>query len=157
MRLQKIYEFRLLVLLILLFLVVALLWVLEPAKKPDLSVKPGFLVTVHEGDSTYAVLEIENSGTADDKLIGASVDSKDASRAELHDKSMSRLDSVALPAGEQVLMTGDPHIMLIDAQRGIMVGEKVDITLDFEKTSDKVVTFTVTQADGHNHTHRSGK
>ncbi len=149
-----IYKHKLIVLLVLLFLVGGL-WIVagEDEEAPELTVKPGFLVTVHKGDNTYALLDIKNTGNADDKLVGAYLSSTDAARAELHDKNMTRIDSVALPAGQEVLMTGDPHIMLIDAARGIMVGEKVDIVLDFEKSPDQSVVFTVTQADGHNHEH----
>jgi copper(I)-binding protein len=142
-----------LLLLFLLGIVVGLVVLVTPERQAVLEVTPGYLVTVREGADTYAVLEIENSGNADTKLVGASVSPKDGERAELHDKDMKTLQSVALPAGEDVLLTGDPHIMMLDASRDIMVGEKVNITLEFEGGVTEKVPFTVTQADGHNHKH----
>lgn len=153
MSLRKIYKYRLVLLLFLLGLVTGIVVLLNPQRSAVLEVTPGYMVTVREGANTYAVLEIKNNGNGDTRLVGASVDPKDGAQAELHDKNMKPLESVDLPAGEEVLLTGDPHIMLIDASRDIMVGEKVVITLEFQDGTKTAVPFTVTQADGHNHKH----
>ena len=57
---------------------------------------------------------------------------------------MRKIDSLEIPAGGTVeLKPGGYHIMLIDLNRELVAGEKVDITLKFEKAGDVKVTAEV--------------
>jgi copper(I)-binding protein len=57
---------------------------------------------------------------------------------------MRKIDSLAIPAGGTVeLKPGGYHIMLIDLNRELVAGEKVDITLKFEKAGDVKISAEV--------------
>jgi copper(I)-binding protein len=57
---------------------------------------------------------------------------------------MRRIDKLEIPAGGSVeLKPGSYHIMLIDLTRELKAGEKIDITLKFEKAGDVKVTAEV--------------
>jgi len=126
--------------------------------KPDLTVKPGFVVTGHKGKDTYAVLEITNKGDANDTLFAIS--SPASTSAELHTLvagKMVKLDSVPLPKRSEVVFTGTPHVMLVKLKGHLKVGQTTTITFDFQKSADQTVTFKVAQEDGHTHEHGEGK
>jgi copper(I)-binding protein len=89
-----------------------------------------------------------------DALIGASVDSSVASRAEVHEMimgsdgamMMQQTESVSLPAGEAVsLEPGGYHIMFIDLAQPFEKGQKFDVTLQFESGEDMTVEVEVTE------------
>ncbi len=57
---------------------------------------------------------------------------------------MRKIDSLPIPAGGTVeLKPGGYHIMLIDLTRELKAGEKIEITLKFEKAGDVKVTAEV--------------
>ncbi|HYN47589.1 MAG TPA: copper chaperone PCu(A)C [Candidatus Nanopelagicales bacterium] len=57
---------------------------------------------------------------------------------------MRKIDKLDIPAGGKVeLKPGSYHIMLIELVRELKVGEKVEITLTFEKAGDVKVTAEV--------------
>jgi copper(I)-binding protein len=57
---------------------------------------------------------------------------------------MQKMDRLEIPAGGSVeLKPGSYHIMLIDLTRELKAGEKIDITLKFEKAGDVKVTAEV--------------
>ncbi len=108
-----------------------------------------------------AYMQIEAS--AGDTLIGVSVPSSIAERAEIHEMApasnsgdsmdmdsmdeamvMQQVMSLVLPAGETVEMKpGGYHVMLIGLAAPLEVGETFDLTLDFETAEDQVVTVEV--------------
>ena len=58
--------------------------------------------------------------------------------------TMREVDSIELPAGKMVeLKPGGYHIMLIDLVKPLKVGDKIKITLEFEKAGTKTVTAEV--------------
>lgn len=58
--------------------------------------------------------------------------------------TMREVDSIELPAGKMVeLKPGGYHIMLIDLVKPLKVGDKIEITLEFEKAGTKTVTAEV--------------
>jgi len=122
--------------------------------KPDLTVRPGFVVTGHKGKDTYATLKVINKGAANDTLLAVS--SPTSVSAELHtieSGKMVKLDSVPLPKRSEVVFTGTPHVMLINLKGHLKVGQTTTITFDFQKSADQTVTFKVAQEDGHTHEH----
>jgi copper(I)-binding protein len=85
-------------------------------------------------------LTIENKGTAPDRLIGGSGDI--AGKVEVHEMSMNNgvmtmrpLDKgLAIEPGKTVkLAPGGYHLMMFDLKGPLKQGEKVPVTLEFEK------------------------
>ena len=85
-------------------------------------------------------LTIENKGTAPDRLIGGSGDI--AGKVEVHEMSMSNgvmtmrpLDKGLLiePGKTVKLAPGGYHLMMFDLKGPLKQGEKVPVTLQFEK------------------------
>lgn len=96
-----------------------------------------------------AYMIIENSGPADDKLLSATTDIQ--AIAELHETKdvggkmeMAHVMEIVIPAGSQTeLKPGGYHIMLIDMEQGLTVGQKINITLLFENAGEVVVAAEV--------------
>lgn len=116
-----------------------------------------------------AYMVIENGGSAADFLVGGS--SPVAATVEVHETvdmssslpaesgapmasdggmtggsvmGMRKMDRLEIPAGGTVeLKPGSYHLMLIDLTRELVVGEKIEITLTFEKAGDVKVTAEV--------------
>ena len=95
-------------------------------------------------------LTIDNKGATADKLIGGS--SAVAGRVEVHEMAMNngvmtmRLlkDGLPIPAGQSVkLAPGGYHIMLMELKAPLKKGDKIPVTLKFEKAGDVKVTLDV--------------
>jgi periplasmic copper chaperone A len=95
-------------------------------------------------------LTIENKGTAPDRLIGVSSDA--AGKVEVHEMAMSNgvmtmrplEKGLAVEPGKTVkLAPGGYHLMLMDLKAPLKQGEKLPITLDFEKAGKVQVTLDV--------------
>ncbi len=85
-------------------------------------------------------LTIENKGTAADRLIGVAADV--AGKVEVHEMSMKngimtmrQLDKgLAIEPGKTVKFApGGYHLMLMDLKRPLKQGDKLPVTLEFEK------------------------
>ncbi len=97
--------------------------------------------------SAGGYLTIVNAGKEPDRLIAAS--SPVAGKAELHQMAMKNgvmtmrpvAGGIAIPQGGKVSLDPDGlHIMFIDLKEGLKVGDKVPVTLTFEKAG-KMDTF----------------
>jgi len=95
-------------------------------------------------------LTIENKGAAPDRLISVSADI--AGKAEVHEMAMDNgvmkmrpLDKgLVIDAGKTVkLAPGGNHLMLQDLKGAFKEGEKVPVTLEFEKAGKVVVSLDV--------------
>ena len=95
-------------------------------------------------------LTIENKGTAPDKLIGASTDV--AGSIQVHEMSMTGgtmkmrpVDGgLTIDPGKTVkLAPGGYHLMMMDLKNPLKQGDKLTITLEFEKAGKVPVTFEV--------------
>ena len=95
-------------------------------------------------------LTIENKGSSPDRLVGASADI--AGKVEIHEMSMK--DGVmtmrplekglAIEPGKTVkLAPGGYHVMLMDLKSPLKQGDKVPVTLEFEKAGKVAVSFDV--------------
>ncbi|MFO7298249.1 MAG: copper chaperone PCu(A)C [Pseudomonadota bacterium] len=112
-----------------------------------------------------AYLQISASGTAD-KLVDARSDA--AERVELHNHvqengvmRMRRVESIEVPAGGTVtLAPGGYHLMLMGLKQPLKAGEKLDLTLVFEKAGEINVTAPIepigAKGTGHDHGHDHG-
>lgn len=94
-------------------------------------------------------LVLENPGEEERRLVGASSEAFGA--VHIHETvetdgtmSMQPVDSVAVPAGESAaLKPGGHHLMLMQRQREIEVGDEVDLSLRFDDGSSISVQFAV--------------
>ena len=86
-----------------------------------------------------AYLVIQNNGAAEDKLLSAESDV--AKTIELHESmesggmmQMSPVPDIPVPANGKVeLKPGGFHMMLMGLTRSLKIGDKVQLTLNFEK------------------------
>jgi periplasmic copper chaperone A len=98
---------------------------------------------------TALYLTIRSTGTAADRLVGASTSV--ATRAELHtvekkgnDMVMYQVPAVDVPAGGEVqLKPGSFHVMLFGLTRDLKEGDTVDVSLQFEKAGTVPVRAVV--------------
>lgn len=96
-----------------------------------------------------AYFHIQNNGSADDKLI--SVTSSLSPRVEIHEHTMkdgvmrmSQVDYIEITAGNGVqLKPGGYHIMIFNVKHTYAPGDKIDLTLNFEKSGSVEKTLTV--------------
>lgn len=107
-------------------------------------------------------ITIKNGGASDDRLV--SVESPNAGRAEIHEMAMVNdvmkmrklEDGITIPAGKTVELTpGGLHFMFFNVKKPFAEGDKVPVTLTFEKAGKAEVMLDVGSAKGeaaaHNH------
>lgn len=120
-----------------------------------------------------AYLQITASDTEGDRLVDAR--SESAERVEIHNHihengvmRMRRVESIELPAGQTVILApGGFHLMLMGLKQPLRVGDKLDLTLVFEKAGAVEVAATVepigakgpgmAAGDGHGSGHGKGE
>ena len=97
-----------------------------------------------------AYLTIENKGAAPDRLIGGASDV--AGKVEVHEMAMDNgvmkmrpLDKgLAIEPGKTVkLAPGGYHLMLFDLKKQLKQGDKVPVTLEFEKAGKVALSLDV--------------
>lgn len=95
-------------------------------------------------------LIIENKGATVDRLVGGATPL--AGRFEIHEMTMSDgvmkmhpvAGGLAIAPGKTVkLAPGGYHLMLIDLKQPLKQGEKVPVTLRFEKAGDVAISLSV--------------
>ncbi|HVO14088.1 MAG TPA: copper chaperone PCu(A)C [Alphaproteobacteria bacterium] len=125
-----------------------------PALADDM-VKVGSLEIEHAwvrpsaGPNGAVYLEIDNKGSAPDRLVAASTSA--ANKAELHthvmDGNIARMRPVdaieVTPGSPTVLKPGGLHIMLLGLKAPLKEGDKVALTLTFEKAGKVDVSVPV--------------
>ena len=138
------------VLLSTALLALALAGIAHSADKPDLRFGNAWVrATPPNAKVAGAFLNIENTGKSGDRLISASADV--AASAEIHEMTMQGdimqmrqlTEGLEIPAKQAVtLKPGGVHLMLIAPKWAIAEGQKVKITLLFEKAGRRTVEFT---------------
>ena len=95
-------------------------------------------------------LTIENKGTTPDKLIGATADV--AAKVEVHEMVMNNgtmtmrpmENGLTIDPGKTVkLAPGGLHLMMMDLKNPLKQGDKLPVTLQFEKAGKVAVTLDV--------------
>ena len=95
-------------------------------------------------------LTLENKGSTSDRLIGGSADV--AGKVEIHEMAMSKgvmkmrpLETgLVIEPGKTVkLAPGGYHVMLMDLKSPLKQGDKLPVTLEFEKAGKVMVSFDV--------------
>jgi copper(I)-binding protein len=107
-------------------------------------------------------LSMQNTGKAADRLVGAST--PDAARVEMHitrvENDVAKMREVKafdIAPGETLkLEPGGAHLMLVSPKRVYQAGERVPLTLRFEKAGELKVELTVeaqrpAKAETHQH------
>ncbi len=131
-------------------LAVLLMSVYISLAKPEISVQEPWVREVPPVSTmSAAFMKVTNTGDEDDYLVGASSDI--AQVVEIHTTvmegglmKMRKLEKVKIPAGETVeFRPMGKHIMLIDLKKPLKRGDRVNITLIFEKSGKISVTAPV--------------
>lgn len=117
---------------------------------PDLRVGPARAAVPAAGVSQL-VLEIENVGDGDDRLVAATTDR--ALAVEIHETTIDaegralmelRADGVDLPAGATTrFQPGALHLMLVVPDDSVVLGGTLPVTLTFDRSPPVTVTVTV--------------
>ncbi len=102
-----------------------------------------------DGQAYAAYMQIKNTTAADDQLLSVSSTVADA---ELHETtvqndvaSMQQVESINIPAGASVeLKSGALHIMLMNANQDLKIGDTVSLTLKFKNAGEVIVSAVVT-------------
>jgi copper(I)-binding protein len=124
--------------------------------------KPWIRATPPGAKIAAGYMTIRNKGSQPDRLVGAS--SPMAAKVQTHvtvkDGEVLRMREVKgyeIPAkGTFELKPGGAHLMLVDIKQALKEGDKVPVTLKFEKSRDVTVEFLVSGLAGppaqhHNH------
>jgi len=123
----------------------------EDVKAGDLVISQAWSRATPGGAKTGGgYLTIENKGSAPDKLVSATADA--AGKVEVHEMAMNNgvmtmrpLDSgLTIDPGKTVkLAPGGYHLMLMELKRPLKQGDKLPVTLQFEKAGKVAVTLEV--------------
>jgi periplasmic copper chaperone A len=123
----------------------------DEIKAGDLVVTQAWSRATPKGAKTGAgYLTIENKGSMPDRLIGGSADV--AGKVEMHEMAMSdgvmkmrplEKGLVIEPGKTVKLAPSGYHPMLMDLKSPLKQGEKLPITLEFEKAGKVTVSFDV--------------
>ena len=122
--------------------------VAAPSQAQAVIVSDIFARVTTENGAVYMTLK--NDGQSDDILVGAKTDA--AKTVELHETKMDENDvmrmqpvpNIPIPAGGSVtLQPGGLHVMLIDMQKELAPGDKISLTLTFEKAGPMTVEAEV--------------
>jgi len=104
-----------------------------------------------KGETGGAYLTIANGTASSDTLIA--VNSSVAESAEIHQTiqhddgtmSMQRAGQQSIPSGEDlVFKPGGLHIMLMNLNRDLVIGDSLSLTLQFSRVGRKKITVPVT-------------
>jgi copper(I)-binding protein len=128
----------------------------DVVKAGDLEVSGGFAKAMLPGQPVGGgFFTVKNSGSADDRLV--SVTSPNAGEVQLHEMAMKdnvmRMrelkDGIAIPAGQTVeLAPGKLHLMFQKVKTPFRQGDKVPVTLTFEKAGKVDLVLNVLSAQG---------
>ncbi|HHH9558893.1 TPA: copper chaperone PCu(A)C [Pseudomonas aeruginosa] len=123
-------------------------------KVGDLEVAHPWARETPPGATTAAVyLTVKNKGASADKLVGAETSA--AGMADLHQSqnkdgtmTMVPVQAIDIPAkGRAKLVPMGYHLMLMDLKAPLKVGQKVPVTLKFEKAGSLPVEVEVQNKD----------
>jgi periplasmic copper chaperone A len=123
----------------------------EDVKAGDLVISQAWTRATPGGAKTGGgFVTIENKGTTPDKLIGASADG--AGKIEVHEMVMNEgvmkmrpvEGGLTIDPGKTVkLAPGGLHLMMMDLKSPLKQGDKMPVTLEFEKAGKVAVTLDV--------------
>ena len=106
-------------------------------------------------------MKIKNNGNSEDKLLSASSDK--AGMVMIHrsirEGNISKMihihDGIAIPGNSEVsLKPGDYHLMLMDLDKNLSLGDKISIVLNFEKNDSLEIIPVAKLRPPKMHTHK---
>ena len=106
-------------------------------------------------------MEIKNNGNSDDKLLSASSDK--AGMVMIHrsirEGDISKMihihDGITIPGNSSVsLKPGDYHLMLMNLDKNLSLGDKISVVLNFEKNDSLEITPVAKLRPPKMHTHK---
>ena len=106
-------------------------------------------------------MKIKNNGNSEDKLLSASSDK--AGMVMIHrsirEGNISKMihihDGIAIPGNSEVsLKPGDYHLMLMDLDKNLSLGDKISIVLNFEKNDSLEIIPVAKLKPPKMHTHK---
>lgn len=137
-----------------LFATVATPVIAQPrVRGPSVLIESAWIRLPPPGAPTAAAyMTIHNRARRPDRLLGAS--SPVAQRVEIHEMSMAggvmrmrAVPTLAMTAGGEVAFTpGGLHLMFIGLRRPLRAGQRVPVTLRFEREGDRRVEAVVRAA-----------
>ena len=116
-------------------------------------------VTPSGAGSVY--MKITNTGNSDDKLISASSD--EAGMVMIHrsirEGNISKMihihDGITIPSNSSVdLKPGDYHLMLMNLDKNLSLGDKISVVLNFEKNDSLEIIPVAKLRPPKMHTHK---
>jgi copper(I)-binding protein len=123
----------------------------EDVKAGDLVISQAWSRATPSGAKTGGgYLTIENKGSVPDRLVGGSADV--AGSIQVHEMSMERgvmkmrpvEGGLTIEPGKTVkLAPGGYHLMMMDLKKPLKQGDKVPVTLEFEKAGKVTVSLDV--------------
>lgn len=106
-----------------------------------------------QGENGSVYLILHNHTDVDDALVSVSTDAAEAVELHLTEvdtndvMEMTPLASIDIPAGGEVAFeTGSYHIMLVNLQKDLNVGDEISIALHFENYQDVTITVPVQES-----------
>ncbi len=116
---------------------------------PHLSVRDAYIPVPASPDVAAVYLTIRNTGGQADALLSARTDA--APEAMMHrdnGTTMIMLTSVPVPAhGQAEFARSDRHIMLDPLRRRLVQGDRVSLTLHFQRSADLTISVPVRPID----------
>jgi copper(I)-binding protein len=129
---------------VVVLLAAALLWPVSPGftAAAPIRIENAWLrpaASIGGTGTTAAYMDLMNTGPEADRLLGAVTDV--AEKVEIHETTMvggvmtmRPISSLALPSGATLtLKPGGLHLMLLGLKRDLTVGDRLTLTLRFEK------------------------
>jgi hypothetical protein len=137
----------------------------QQASEPEATMTASDLSARATTENGAVYMTLTNKGSSDDALISAKTDV--AKTVELHETTMGEGDmmqmkpvvSIPVPAGGSVkLEPGGLHVMLIGLQKKLATGDKISLTLNFEKAPPLTVEAEVKEGvmPGHHESAMAG-
>ncbi len=127
-----------------------LLLAATPVLAGDMEVSGAFLrASPKVANAGAGFLTVKNATGQDDRLIGAQADISKIVELHTHVRDgdimrMRPVEAIALPAGATAeLKPGGDHVMFINLSKPLEEGQKIPVTLVFEKAGRKTVEMPV--------------
>jgi periplasmic copper chaperone A len=142
-----------------MFAFVAAILLSACSSRGGIQVAEAWMRPAGSGENGAVYLIIHNDSSADDELTGVLTEAAEA--AEMHTSQMNgdvmqmqQLESVPLPASAATRFEpGGLHIMLVGLKKDLKVGNKIEITLQFQNAEDLTLSVPVSdmpvQEEGH--------
>ena len=132
------------------------------SSEDEITVNNAWMRPTTQGENGAVYFVLQNHSAITDELLSASANV--AESVEIHESSMiegtdvmqmQQIFSVPLDRGSEIAFEpGGLHVMLVNINRSLAVGENVELNLHFRNHDDLPVTVSVAEfapADEHSH------